>query len=163
MASLTMLLVGCQTSGVGDLPSTPAPSREGSSPQIVATSAPFGVATLVAAFGDTGLETSVRPARGWSIFGPKADDYVLSVGTRHVSVFVFATGSIARRTASRLSKDDPFPLVEFVGRPHVFARGRVIALFVESRGRTDDQPIDGRDGRVLEILTGAMGAQVAGW
>ena len=160
--SLTLLLAGCQKPGAENPPDATDPSRESTPTGIDATPTTFGVSTLVAAFHDAGLETTIRPSRGANLLGPEADDYSLSVGTRGVAVFVFADDSIARKAASRLSEDDPFPLVEFKGRPHLYARGRVIVLFVETRDRSIDQPLDEQDERVIEIVEGVMGAQIAG-
>jgi hypothetical protein len=160
--SLTLLLAGCQKPGAENPPGAADFSRESTPTGTEFTPTTFGVSTLVAAFHDAGLEATIRPSGGANLLGPEADDYSLSVGTRGVTVFVFADDSMARKAASRLSEDDPFPLVEFKGRIHLYARGRVIVLFVETRGRSVDQPWDEQDERVSEILEAVMGAQIAG-
>jgi hypothetical protein len=49
--------------------------------------------------------------------------------------------------------------VEWVGPPHFFRQGRLIALFVEGDGA---QPNGSRDRLVLKVLRGIMGPQFAG-
>jgi hypothetical protein len=53
-------------------------------------------------------------------------------------------------------------MYEFTGRPHLYSRDRVLALFVESGGRSVGQPLAEQDKRVIEVLESTMGPQFAG-
>jgi hypothetical protein len=173
--SATMLLAGCQNRRAGNPAQTAAPSAESTHAGGGVAPSPFSAGTLVAAFSNAGLSARVRPSTGESIFGPGADRRTLSIGKATVQLFVFADASVARKAAAGVSADgtsisrvsrsgsvEGLALYEFKGLPHLYTHGRVIALFVESGGRSVGQPLAEQDKRVIEVLESTMGLQFAG-
>lgn len=173
--SATILLTGCQNRRAGNPPQTTAPSVESTPAGVNAAPSPFSTSTLVAAFADAGLSARVRPAMGQSIFGPGSSRRMLAIGKAWVQLYLFADASVAKKAAGGVSADGTsIPRVsrngvvqgggmyEFTGRPHLYIRGRAIALFVESGGRSAGQPLAGQDKRLIEVLESAMGPQFAG-
>jgi hypothetical protein len=177
--SLAILLTGCQKPDAESAPQTTSPAgqsaRTGDDVTLHLYPSTFSTSTLVAAFADAGLRVRVQPAEGERMFGPGAHRQTLSIGQARVLVFVFADESVAEKAAAGVSADgSTIPRVsrsgveegltnyEWTGPPHLYARGRVLVLFVESGPRSVGQPTNEQDERVIEVLESAMGSQFAG-
>ena len=171
-----LTLAACGGSGSSE-PPTPLPAT--GSPEAASVGAvsaePFTTETLIAAFEDAGLTVESRPSKGRAIFGTGARCAELHIGARAVLVYVFPSEAVAKKAVGGVSADGTsisevsrrgaytgFAMYEFIGPVHHFARGRIIALYVERGGRTQDQPLRARDARVLEVLESLMGPQFAG-
>jgi hypothetical protein len=169
-----LLLCGCQSHGAGVSVQSPAtsPQSAGSTSTSPAT---FSAQTLADAFSVAGFRTRIQPGQADGIFGSAVDWQILSVGNERLELFVFSSASVLERAVARVAADGSaipqikangsiggVAMVEWKGRPHLFARGRVLALFVESGPRTTGQSLSPGDVRVIEILTRSMGPQFAG-
>jgi hypothetical protein len=171
--SPSLLLGSCQNHGSGIPVQTSVPSVE--STGVAGPPSTFNAGTLIAAFSDAGLRARLRPCKGVSLFGKGADCQTLSIGQVRAELFTFTDASVAEKAAAEVSGDGTtipqvsrnggiagLAAVDWKGRPHFFARSRMLALFVESRGRSAGQARAARDGRVIEILRSVMGPQFAG-
>jgi hypothetical protein len=174
--AVALTLAACGGSGSPE-PSTPLPatgSPEAASAGAVAAE-PFTTETLIAAFEDAGLTVKARPWKGRAIFGTGARCTELLFGPRGVEVSVFPSEKVADKAVAGVSEDgttisavsprgtyESFAAYEFIGPVHHFARGRIIVFYVERGGRLPDQPLRGRDARILAVLESVLGPQFAG-
>lgn len=156
-----LLLAGCQSPDAGHHPQAVSPSAKSSPAGGEIAPSRLSVRILAAAFSNAGLSVRAHRSSGWSTLGAGTDFWTPSIGARRVEVFVFADASAAQKKASWVSAEQRWALVEWKGRTHLYARGRIIAFFVESRGRLAGQPPIEQDERVIEVLEDAMGPQFA--
>jgi hypothetical protein len=155
--------------GETDSATSPAPLSTGSSTAATgadASAAPFTARTLIEAFSRAGFDVEVRRPKGFGIYGTSAGRTDLLIGAWAVQVNVFPSEAVAKKAVAGVSADGTsikgLELYEFIGPEHVFARGRIIVLYVESDPRRIDRPVRVRDARVLEVLESLMGPQFAG-
>jgi hypothetical protein len=173
--SVAIPLMGCEKPDAAKPSRTVEPPDESARAGSNAVASTFGTDALVAAFSDAGLSARMRPSTGLSIFGSGAKRETLSIGTATVQVFVFANESVTKKAVAGVSSDgtsinrvsksgvsEGGGMYEFIGRTHLYARDRVLVLFVESGPRPSGQPMRKQDERVIEVLESAMGTQFAG-
>ena len=115
--------------------------------------------------------------KGRAIFGTGGRCTELLFGQQgRWQVYVFPGKKVAKKAVagvwvggttisavSRRGAYEGFAMYEFIGSPHHFARGRIIAMYVERGGRTLDQPLRARDERIVEVLRRTMGASSQDW
>jgi hypothetical protein len=162
-----LTLAACGGSGSSE---PPTPLNATGSPEAASAGAgsaeAFTTASLVAAFADGGIEVTARRSVGYSVFGAGAHCTELLIGSRAVQVYVLPGRAAAKKAVAGVSADGTsikgLELYEFISPEHVFARGRIIVLYVESDPRRIDRPVRVRDARVLEVLESLMGPQFAG-
>jgi hypothetical protein len=163
----TLTLAACGGSGSSE---PPTPLTATGSPEAASAGAgsaePFTTASLVAAFADGGIEVTARRSVGYSVFGAGAHCTELLIDSRAVQVYVLPGRAAAKKAVAGVSADGTsikgLELYEFIGPEHVFARGRIVVLYVESEPRRIDRPVRARDARVLDVLESLMGPELAG-
>ena len=166
--ALLLSAAGCDSgSRSSDHSPTPGSVRVSGSPASPAVST-FGPATLQEALTRAGLRVRKEAgptASAAAFFGPSARVLRLRADGVPIQLFLFSTAREALRAAATVSSDgselgtgNGVAVVDWVGPPHFFRSGRVVALFVESAGAKSHQT----DALVLRVLSAAMGKQFAG-
>lgn len=165
---LPLLAAGCASGSSGpDHSLTPGSARVSGSPAPPPVSA-FGPARLREALTRAGLRVTeeIAPtASAVTFFGPSPRALRLHADGALIQLFLFSTAPEALRAAATVSSDGTelgtgkgVASVDWVGPPHFFRSGRLIALFVESSGSESHLT----DAQVLRGLSAAMGKQFAG-
>ena len=164
-----LTLAACGGSGSSE---PPTPLSATGSPEAASVGAgagsaePFTTDSLIAAFADGGIEVTARRSVGYSVFGAGAHCTELLIDSRAVQVYVLPGRAAAKKAVAGVSADGTsikgLELYEFIGPEHVFARGRIVVLYVESEPRRIDRPVRARDARVLDVLESLMGPELAG-
>ena len=108
-------------------------------------------ASLIAALQASGATVEVRDPISQPFFTPEGN--TIKINTADVQVFEYESAEAMESEASQVSPDGGSigtSMVSWIGTPHFYKTGKIIALYV------------GSDASVLELLKGTLGPQFAG-